>query len=235
MGKQELVDRLQRELAAVKRERQGAAAEPTLAASRAALKRYQAARLASTHADLLQAPDSARAARFFLDELYGAHDLSQRDVDLERIIPTLQRMLPYEPLHAITEAIVLDALTEKLDSAMARVLGPEFGAARYAEAFRTSAPRAERERQLDLVETLGRSLCKLVRIPMLSATLSLMGQPARLTGLGGLHHFLLSGFTSFRDMREPMRFIDTVIARERQLMAHIYSGSGRPFSLTGGA
>src|SRR5881392_641295 len=100
MKKQELVETLEQQLRAVKAERQAAEREPALLAARSALKRYQAARLARTHADLLAAPDSHDAAVFFLDDLYGALDLNQRDLDLERIIPTVQRVLPYAPLRA---------------------------------------------------------------------------------------------------------------------------------------
>src|SRR5699024_5850678 len=107
MKKEELVQKLEQQLRLVATERQVARREPALLAARSALKRHQSARLAQTHADLLAAPNSHDAAVFFLEELYGAHDLSQRDIDLERIIPTLQRMLSYESLHTITEAIVL--------------------------------------------------------------------------------------------------------------------------------
>src|SRR4051812_4241004 len=127
MKKQDLIDKLQQQLRAVKAERQRSRREPAMHAARTALKQFQSARLARTHADLLAAPDTHDAALFFFEELYGAHDLSQRDIDLERILPTLQRMLTIEALHAITEAIVLDALSERLDTAMAAVLGPRFG------------------------------------------------------------------------------------------------------------
>src|SRR5471030_1044987 len=126
MRKEDLVVTLQQQLSAVKTERQGAHRDPALLAARVALKQFQSQRLADTHADLLATPNSNAAALFFFDELYGAHDLSQRDADLERIIPTMQRVLPVDALQTITEAIVLDALSEQLDTAMARQLGQQF-------------------------------------------------------------------------------------------------------------
>ena len=231
MNKDELMARLAQQLTLVAAERQAARCEPALLASRTALKRYQAARLRLTHADLLAKPDTRDAAEFFLEELYGAHDLHQRDVDLERIIPTLQRVLPYETLHTITEAIVLDALSEQLDSAMARVLGPGFDEAAYLAAYRSASTRAARERQLDLVQELGDSLCQLVRIPLLSLTLSLMKGPASLAGLARLHQFLERGFGSFKHMKKPAQFVGTIVGRERQVLARIHAGRAEPFDV----
>ena len=231
MKKEDLVNKLEQQLLLVAAERQGAKRDPALLAARVALKRYQSARLTMTHADLLANPHTHDAAVFFLDELYGAHDLSQRDVDLARIIPTLQRMLPYETLHTITEAIALDALSEKLDTAMARVLGTSFDEAAYVAAYRVATERAARERQLDLVRELGDSLCELVRIPLLSLTLSVMKGPARLAGLSDLHQFLDRGFSTFKKMNKPAPFVETIVSRERQVLARIYTGRSDPFDV----
>src|SRR4051812_41428476 len=102
-NKADLVRRLEQQLAAVAAERRAGKAEPRMLAARTRLKQYQSARLAVTHGDLLAEPDTHGAALFFLEELYGAHDLSQRDTDLERIIPTMRRMLSVEALAAITD------------------------------------------------------------------------------------------------------------------------------------
>lgn len=231
MEKQELVKRLEQQLAMVAAERSAARREPALLAARTALKRYQSGRLAETHADLLANPNTHGAAEFFLEELYGAHDLSQRDVDLERIIPTLGKMLNYESLHAITEAIVLDALSERLDTAMARKLGERFSADDYIQAYRAAGTRAERERQLALVQELGDSLCLLVKVPLLSFTLSLMKGPAMLAGLGDLHDFLDTGFATFKRLKQPSAFVSTIVGRERKVLANIYAGKADPFDV----
>ena len=231
MKKENLVRTLEQQLKLVAAERQAARREPSLLAARSALKRYQSQRLGQTHADLLANPNTAGAARFFLEELYGENDLSQRDVDLERIIPTLQKTLSYETLHTITEAIVLDALSERLDTAMARVLGEQFSEAMYVEAYRSATSLEERVRQLDLVQELGDSLCQLVNIPLLSVTLSLMKGPARLAGLGRLHEFLHEGFTTFKRMSKPQQFVATIVGRERQVMERIFAGREDPFDV----
>lgn len=231
MNKELLARKLEAQLKLVASERQLARYEPGMLAARSALKRYQSARLRRTHGDLLANPDTAGAARFFLEELYGAHDLSQRDVDLGRIIPTLQKMLSTESLHTITEAIVLDALSERLDSAMARVLGVDFTEGMYIAAYRTATTRQERSEQLALVQSLGDSLCELVKIPLLSMTLTIMKAPARVAGLGQLHQFLNEGFTTFKRMRKPARFVETIVDRERAVMDNIFAGRQEPFEL----
>jgi hypothetical protein len=231
MKKDILVQKLAEQLKLVAAERQAAQRDPSLLAARVALKRYQSGRLGETHADLLANPNTHDAARFFLEELYGSHDLSQRDVDLERIIPTLGKMLSYESLHTITEAIVLDALSERLDTAMAVVLGADFTEGMYIAAYRTATTRDERERQLDLVQELGDSLCELVKIPLLAVTITIMKGPAKLAGLGDLHHFLDRGFTTFKKMKKPAQFVDTIVGRERQVMGKIYDGRKEPFDV----
>jgi hypothetical protein len=231
MSKKTLIAQLQRELAAVKEERLAGKRDPALHQARKRLKQFQKARLGSTHADLLAAGDTHDAAEFFLEELYGDHDLGQRDADLERIIPTLQKVLSYEALRAITDAIVLDALSERLDSAMARELGEEFTEARYLAAFRNTA-RADRERQVELVDNLGEMLVELVRMPLVGMTLTLMGGPAALAGLGDLHAFLQRGFDSFGQMEQPARFVATIVERERIVIENIYSKKRNPFKLS---
>lgn len=223
MKKQELIKTLEKQLRAVKQERLAARAEPALLEARTALKRYQSARLAATHADLLAAADSHDAAEFFLHELYGSDEVGQRDLDLERVIPTMQRALSYESLHAITEAIMLDALSERLDSAMARELGPTFTDAAYAEAYRRVGMRADRKRQLTLIAGLGGSLSELVQVPLLSLTLAAMRVPARLAGLGRLQQFLERGFDTFRKLDDPKAFVATIVKRERALMEALYA------------
>lgn len=238
MKKDDLVQTLQQQLHAVQSERQGAKRDPALLAARTALKQFQSQRLAASHADLLAQPGTREAALFFLEELYGAHDLSQRDADLERIIPTMQRLLPVNALQTITEAIMLDALSERLDTAMARRLGTRFDTAAYLAAYRDCGGDAagggvaqQRARQLALVEALGLSLCELVRVPFLGATLHMMRTPARLAGLGDLQQFLERGFGAFKRMKQARRFVDTIVGRERQVMEDILAGHAAPFEV----
>jgi hypothetical protein len=114
---------------------------------------------------------------------------------------------------------------------MAVVLGEHFSEGQYLEAYRSVTTQEERQRQLDLVQALGDSLCKLVRIPLLATTLRIMQGPARMAGLGDLQAFLSNGFTTFKRMRRPNEFVDTIVARERLVSQNIYAGRPRPFEI----
>jgi hypothetical protein len=231
MNKNELIMTLRQQLEAVKAERQSAKSDPATLAAQVALKNYQAARLAITHADLLASADTHAAAVFFLNELYSAQDLTQRDADVERIIPTLERVMPYHTLEAITNAIVLDALSESMDAAMARRLGAVFTEADYIAAYRAVTRREDRQRQVTLVESLGLSLCDLVRIPLLKTTLIMMRGPARMAKLHSLQNFLERGFTTFKAMRDAKGFVRAIVTREAAISDNIYAGRAQPFLL----
>lgn len=204
-------------------------------ARRDALRAWQAERLAFTHADLLASPRYRAATRFFLDELYGVKDFSQRDAELARVIPTLTRFLPEAALATIADAVELDALSERLDLAMARRLsadpairGGPIDDAAYARAFREAGSRTDRLRQVELVEHVGRALDKLVRHPLLGRLLGAMEGPARMAGLSAMHEFLDSGFRSFKAMKGADEFLRTVIGRETALMERIWAGDPDP-------
>lgn len=229
MSKQSTSEVLRRELEAVVRMRRTAAADPALQARRLALRRFQSERMAVTHADLLANKDTGPAARFFLDDLYGCHDLTERDAHLARIVPAMERMLPEVALQTVTQAIALDALSEHLDAIMAGTLGTEFGEQDYLSAFRSLIAQSERERQVEQVQAVGSALCELVEVPLIGATLKMMRGPARLARLLELHEFLERGYQAFKGMHRPEQFVAIIVARERAIIERIYAGAPRPF------
>jgi hypothetical protein len=209
-------------------------------ARRDELRAFQARRLAFTHADLLESPRYRTATRFFLDELYGVKDFSQRDAELARVIPTLTRFLPEAALETIADAVELDALSERLDLATAKALvadpairGRPVDDDAYARAFRAAGSRSDRERQVELVEHIGRALDRLVRHPLLGGLLGAMEGPARLAGLAAMHEFLASGFRAFKAMKGADVFLRTVIDRERTLMGRIWADEPDPIGRAG--
>ena len=103
--------------------RQAAAADPEYARRRDNLRNWQASRLAATHADLLASPRYKAAATFFLNEVYGPKDLSERDAEVEKIFPMLTSVLPVSALRALVMALEVDALSERFDAAMVKALG----------------------------------------------------------------------------------------------------------------
>ena len=106
------------------------------------LRRWQSARLARTYADLIEDPRYQPATAFFLNELYGDKDFSQRDHDIERVYPVMIRTLPASVLYSLAMAMELKALSYELDARLMRVLVEEFDAihhlteAVYAESYR---------------------------------------------------------------------------------------------------
>lgn len=239
-------DRLKASAASVARLRLAAlqAKDSKFQESLTALKRFQTERLAQTHRDLLNSPRYRLATQFFLEDLYGEKDFSQRDAELGRVIPTLTKFLPDQALTTIADAIELDALSEYLDQKMAAQglmeLGSEWSNARYAQAYRAIGSLSElgfeggasgtalRERQLALVPKIGQTLDKLVKNPFLGGLLVTMGGPARLAGVPAMHDFLTRGFKAFQSMRGAKEFISLIDERERTLSAQLLAGSNLP-------
>lgn len=196
------------------------------------VKQFQAARLARTYADLAATPRYAQATRFFLDDLYGPKDFSGRDAAMLRIYPLLVRTLPESAVETAALAVEVDALSEELDRALAAALDPgPIDDESYARAYRGSARRSLRERQIELVGEVGERLDRLVARPLVSRTLRLMRTPARLAGLADLQSFLERGFEAFHSMGGAGEFIATVQTRERAIASRLFSSAPRPFSL----
>jgi hypothetical protein len=189
-----------------------------------AVKRWQAARLAATYADLASQPRYAQATAFFLDDLYGPKDFSARDEEMLRIVPVMARVLPESAVETAALAVELEALTESLDQRLARQLVvPAVDEASYARAYRESGSREKRLRQVALVEAVGLRLDALVRKPMVGTTLKVMRGPARMAGLGDLQDFLERGYAAFRRMDGAGEFLAAFRARETALLERLLS------------
>ena len=196
------------------------------------LREWQAARLARTHADLLASPLYGVAASFFLDELYGPKDFSERDAEVERILPLMTSMLPVSGLRTLLLAVEVDALSERFDAAMVTVLGSaldrKLSESAYAAAYCEVGDRAGRLLQIRLVGETGEALDALARKPFVRGALKMMHGPAHLAGLGELHAFLERGFEAFKSMRDASEFLETIVARERTLAIALFAGRDLP-------
>lgn len=213
--------------------RLAAAADAIHGRRRERLREWQAARLAKTHADLLESPRYARAATFFLSDLYGPKDFSERDAEVERILPLMTSMLPVSGLRTLLLAVEVDALSERFDAAMVTELGsrldaPGLSDEAYAEAYRAVGDRAGRQTQIRLIGETGEALEALARKPFVRGALKMMHGPAYLAGLGELHAFLERGFEAFRSMRDASEFIDSIVDRERAVAVAMFSGKALP-------
>lgn len=210
-------------LGAVRVERAARAADAALAERVTHIKCYQQARFALTYADLLSHPRYAGASRFFLDDLYGPGDFSQRDAQFARIVPALVRLFPNEVITTVEALTALHALSEQLDSDMARQVdqAPLTGAT-YVEAWRRTGQPASRQRQIDLMLDVGRALDVYTRRPLLRHSLRAMRLPARKAGMSALQAFLESGFETFRAMHGADEFLIQIAHRERAMAASLF-------------
>jgi hypothetical protein len=211
-------------LAVVDSERRGRLAQAGLARTVDALKQYQQARFARTHADLLVHPRFGPAATFFLEELYGPQDFTQRDAQFTRIVPALVRLFPADIVATVESLAAVHALSERLDTTMARHLGKAApGPARYLAAWQATGEPDARTRQIELVMLVGRALDRHTRSRLLRASLKAMRAPARAAGMGDLQGFLEAGFDAFGAMGGAKDFLALIEGRETALARRLFA------------
>ena len=130
----------------------------------ALLRRFQAQRLAQTHADLLSSPRFGPAARFFLSDVYGPRDFSQRDADLLRFYEGVRKVLPERAVAVLADVVQLSAMTNDLDERLIRALVDELGVTdaitleQYAAAYRLCDNYDERLQQIQMIDAVGRGI-----------------------------------------------------------------------------
>ncbi len=213
-------------LQAVAAQRAAHQGDAALADQVLAVKAYQHQRFAATYADLLASPRYGPAAQFFLDDLYGPHDFTERDGQFARIVPALVRLFPEDIVGTVSALAQLHALSEELDGLMAQVLPGQVvvDAHSYAPAWRQVGRPADRERQIQLMLLVGNALDRFTRKPLLRHSLRLMRGPAAASGLGALQQFLEAGFDTFRQMQGAQGLLGTIAQRERQLAKALFEG-----------
>jgi len=209
--------------------REAQLAHPPLRGAVQTIKVLQARRFAGTYSDALAGGPYAAAARFFLDELYGDKDFSERDSQFARIAGAVEKLFPALVAETAVALAQLHALTEDLDQAMAMAwLDLPAGldeAPRYATAWRAVGRRADREAQLKAVLAMGDEMLRLTRMPGLRTMLRMMRGPAAAAGLGALQRFLESGFDTFAAMARDgnvRRFLQMIDEREHALIACLF-------------
>ena len=227
-AKQKIISRLSEQLDLAADLRAKAADGAKFAIRRRCLRAWQAQRLARTHADLLSSPRFGATASFFLTDIYGPEDLSRHEAKIKRIMSVMTKLLPASGLETVADAMELSTLSERLDVAMVKTLGKKADAldeAAYGEAYRIVGRRSERERRIELIDHLGRSLDDLIHRPFVGKALSLMHRPAHLAGLGDLQDFLERGYAAFRTLDGADDFLEIVVTRESHLMEALFAGN----------
>lgn len=190
------------------------------------VKQLQARRFRATYADFLQDPRHAAATRFFLDELYGEHNFTERDAQFGRIAGAIERLFPEAVGQLAVDLAETHALTEMLDHAMAShwmaLDNPCGYAERYVRCWRLTGQPEQRARQLAVVQHMGRELQRLTRIKSLLIALKMMRQPAHVAGLASLQHFLERGFAAFAGMGDATAFLAAIQDRESRWIAAMF-------------
>ena len=194
-----------------------------------ALKQWQIKRLRATYADLVANDRYGAAAEFFLEELYGAQDVDQRDAESQKVAPKLASLLPAGAVNALLLAVQLEEMAEQFDIEMARTIELPITEKNYAAVYGATGSQAERVRQIDLAERIGKALEKLAKVPMLSTMLHMMKAPAAMWGLSHLHRFLQRGFDAFVGMRGAREFLQTTNRRELAINERLFAGDPDPF------
>jgi hypothetical protein len=223
---------LMQSLQAVELERARRHGHPALGQSVLAVKALQQGRFRLTYADLLADRRWGPAGRFFLDELYGPQDFTDRDRAFARVVPALVKLFPAEVIDTVRQLLRLHAVSERLDSAMGATVsrmrdaavasgvdGPQstgLSGEDYRLAWCEVGERNERDWQVSAVVGIGRALDQLTHRSGLRHALRLMRGPAHLAGLGVLQHFLERGFDTFRAMNGADTFLATLADREAQ-------------------
>lgn len=201
-------------------------ADPGMAKASLDIKRFQAKRFQATYGDLLKSPRYAAATQFFLTELYGEKDYASRDQQFARIASTIAKLFPQAVVNTAAALAEVHALTEQLDSQMARHwLTAENGnqAARYIACWQQVGDAAVRHKQLEIVLALGQSLNDLTQKPGLRTLLKLMRVPATAAGLESLQKFLETGFDAFSAMKGAGDFLELIGQREAEWIAALFS------------
>jgi hypothetical protein len=211
-------------------------ADAGLASRMPLLRKWQSDRLSATYEDLLADKRYRPATAFFLSDLYGPSDFSQRDDDIEHLFSTLVRVLPDYLIHTAAYAAELNALSAELDFALLYVLVKELNITEtitqeaYAEAYRRCNNYGPRRHQIELLKMLGEDLDAIVFKPLVYNTVRMLKIPALLAGFSALQDFLERGFKAFHHMQGADEFIGTISGRETRILDRIYASRPRPFA-----
>lgn len=187
-----------------------------------AVQAWQCKRLLASHQEMYQQKRFKPAVEFFINELYGPNDFSQRDKDIARIIPKMSTFLPQKALQSLACALHLNTLSFELDFELAkRLVDTTINRDTYAKAYISCNNFASRQQQIDYIRNLGNDLADVVKIKGISSLLFISRKPAKMAGVLALHEFLEKGFKSFKNMGNVEDFITPLVNKEREIMQQI--------------
>ncbi len=195
------------------------------------LQAWQARRLERSFRAFLEHPRRRSAALFFLTDVYGEQDFRQRDADIARVVPKMQRLLPAALVATVADGVLLGALSHALDLRMAQALDGcgKLTTEAYARAYRTVGHPRLRARQIQLIGDVGRGLNHALTMPGVGTLLRLSRHPAQAAGLGKLQSFLERGYAAFAELADAEAFLAAICEGETVVMARLLAGDPYPF------
>lgn len=213
-----------------------------LGVSEKVLAEWQCARLAASYEDLSAQKRYKKAVDFFLTDLYGPIDFSQRDDDIKRVYPLMVNVLSADAIESLAQGLELNSLSMTLDHQLLEVLVDQLGFdaqsepgaldyEMYAEGYRLCDNYDERVRQIDLIVELGENLEEVTRKRLILAAVKVARKPAYLAGFGELQSFIERGLAAFKAMGSANEFLTTLHSREMRLLDAIYADKPPPKAL----
>ena len=208
-----------------------------LSVGQATLSDWQCDRLRKTYADLSTNRRYKKAVEFFLTDLYGPVDFSQRDNDIARVYPLMVKVLSADAIESLTQGLELNTLTMELDMLLLQVLIDECGFdpahgeldfETYAQGYKACDNYEQRKTQIEMIGQIGQKLEHVTRNRLILTAVQLARRPARLAGFGELQSFIERGLAGFRAMGSATEFLQTVEYRETKLLDAIYKGEPIP-------
>lgn len=195
-----------------------------LLASIQQVQRWQCKRLLFSHQALHQQDQYKPALAFFVHDLYGPHDFSQRDQDLTRLAPKMAKILPDKALRSLESALHLNALSFELDYELAKHLDKQpLNRDNYLKAYQDCNNPQARLEQIQLIEIMAKNLADAVQMRGVSALLMMSRKPAHLMGVSTLHTFIESGFKAFKTIGNYETFILPIVHFEQNLMKQMFN------------
>jgi hypothetical protein len=191
------------------------------------LQGWQCQRLIATYKTFLSNKKFNPAMMFFIDELYGPKDFSQRDDDIARIVPKMSKILPEKAMQSLEKALHLNSLSLQLDYLLLAQLDDInlIDSQHYSEAYRKCNNPNERTQQIDFIAALGNDLADVTNIMGIGMLLKMSRKPAQLAGFLALHEFLEKGFNAFKKIGKVEDFINPIVETERDIMNKLFNGT----------
>lgn len=190
--------------------------------------RWQMNYLKRFFVDLYECESYADAIDFTISDLAGT-GISDRDRDLERAAPAINRLLPGNALETIATAAELNArvleinirIFERLTASGS--LPADLTDRDYCVACRKASTLEACLELVHLVTNLGGTLKTLANVSLLRGLLRTMRRPARVAGFGALQEFLETGYNCFRAIPDIDHLLEEIENRMTAVFETIYT------------